>query len=154
MTDSPHTTSTHPGPRVAYVLGLAGLIPFVAALLGVWVLDGQWFDLSAQALSVYGAVILSFLGGIRWGMALLGKGGDDDLAWVLSIVPSLVAWAAVLIGGPSGLILLACGFGAQWLYDMRAVQDAALPTWFGGLRTVLTLGAVLSQLLGAVALLR
>ena len=54
------------------LLGLGGLVPFVAAALGAWLTgDGRW----AFGGLLYGAIILSFLGGIQWGL-VLGEGAE------------------------------------------------------------------------------
>jgi len=50
-------------PRTALVLGLAGLIPFIAAALACWLYDDELQATAHFALGAYGAVILSFLGG-------------------------------------------------------------------------------------------
>ncbi len=57
-------------PNMPLLLGALGLIPFI--VLSLAMLFGAATLLSfptASALSAYGAVILSFLGGIRWGLA-------------------------------------------------------------------------------------
>lgn len=60
----------HPPPLVL-LLGLLGLIPFIvtAYLAAAWQAPA---DLRAlTALIAYAAVILSFLGGVHWGFALV-----------------------------------------------------------------------------------
>ena len=60
--------STTTGVRSAWLLGLAGLIPFAVGAVATCVpLLGQTRFLAADALCDYAACILSFLGGIRWG---------------------------------------------------------------------------------------
>ncbi len=140
-------------PRPALVLGLGGLLPFVATAIAVWhqpeigntasSLDISEFAL--QALGAYGAVILSFLGGVRWGKLL-----DDDARlrhWAplaLSVLPSLIGWCSLLLPPPAMLLLLIAGFAAQYALDISAVRRGELPPWFGRLRLILSSGAVLS----------
>lgn len=50
-------------------LGHAGLIPFVLLALLLWVLTGELQAFVSIALAGYGALIVSFLGGIHWGIA-------------------------------------------------------------------------------------
>ena len=63
----------NPVPMGAVILGVAGLIPFLGfAALSVAGNDGGLGTLGLSPrtiLSAYGAVIASFLGGIRWGAA-------------------------------------------------------------------------------------
>ncbi len=136
-----------PIPRPALVLGLGGLLPFFATAIASIALDSppEEAGRAVQALGAYGAVILSFLGGVRWGDLL-----DDSVRinqWMpltLSVVPSLIAWSALLLGSTSMLAVLIVGFAFQYSLDRAAVQRGALPEWFGRLRLILTCGALLS----------
>ena len=56
-------------PTPALVLGISGLIPFVAAPLYMHY-SGAFLPEIATAQLAYGASILSFLGGVRWGLTL------------------------------------------------------------------------------------
>lgn len=143
-------------PRPALVLGLGGLLPFLATAVAAWVyadLSGAATNEAIFALGGYGAVILSFLGGVRWGKLL-----DDDTRlrqWrplTMSIVPSLVAWAALLLPPSSMLLLLITGFACQLALDYAAARRGELLDWFVTLRVILTGGAVFSLLVALVAL--
>ena len=130
-----------PIPPVARVLGFAGLLPFAAtAMAGFF---PAWPAPATPALIGYGAVILSFLGGIRWGMAM----GAPDMGarLVVSVMPSLVGWLALLVPPAAGLILLATGFAAMLVVDL-AVREA--PSWYPRLRLPLSVGAIACLLLG------
>ena len=59
-------------PLLAIVLGVAGLIPFIVCGLGAVSVDAVSSARMMTALIGYGAVILSFLGGVHWGFALGG----------------------------------------------------------------------------------
>ena len=59
----------HP-PPLAILLGLGGLVPFVACGLGALTLSAEEARLSLLALLAYGATVLAFLGGVHWGFAL------------------------------------------------------------------------------------
>jgi hypothetical protein len=133
-------------PPSALALGIAGLMPFIAAALLQWTpptgLDSGW---AAAAGSAYGAVILSFLGGIRWGVALgpiAARQRQNDFA--LSVLPSLAGWTSLLLPALPGLALLVAGFLLQALWDALAADAGRLPQWFGRLRMILTTGAVAS----------
>ena len=65
-TFSPVLEPLEPSP-MAWRLGYAGLIPFVVGALLVWLVTGEAHPYVAAALSAYGAVFVSFLGGIHWG---------------------------------------------------------------------------------------
>lgn len=128
-------------PPAARWLGFTGLLPFLAAAVAV-----RFPALpvpATAALIAYGAVILSFLGGIRWGLAM----GAPDPAWWLgiSVLPSLLGWIALLLPAAAGLVLLAGGFVAMLLADFR-LPDA--PDWYPRLRLPLSCGAIACLLLG------
>lgn len=147
-------------PRPALILGLAGLLPFFATALAVCLtrfipLSGMFSsDFVALALGAYGAVILSFLGGVRWGELL-----DDDVRleqWApltLSIVPSLIAWLALLLETRSMLLLLAAGLALQYALDRAAARRDEIPAWFARLRLMLTTGAIASLLIAFIVLI-
>lgn len=131
-------------PPAARWLGFAGLLPFAGAALAGLV-PGLRVP-AAQILLAYGAVILSFLGGIRWGLAM----GTPDAAYRLgiSVVPSLLGWIALLLPTRAGLLLLAAGFAAMTVADFRLPEA---PAWYPRLRLPLSCGAIASLLLGLVA---
>ena len=134
-------------PLVPLGLTLAGVLPFVA--LAVAMLTTDDVIVRAQAalwLVVYAAVILSFLGGVRWGLAM-ARGQAQPIVFVLSVVGSLAGWALVILGFSkgitAGLLLAAAGlFILHWVWDVLFAEAA--PAWFSGVRTLGTLGATLS----------
>lgn len=118
----------------ARVLGYLGLIPFFAAALG------HVLGAPTAALGLaYGAVILSFLGGIHWGAALLAPQEGTARRYVASVVPSLIGWMALWMPMPFAVFVLLGGFLGQWLYDRQAM--VLWPDDFLKLRTHLTIGA-------------
>lgn len=113
-------------PRAALALGYAGLIPFVAGALATWVLGDEPRAAAAFALVGYGAVIVSFLGGIHWGLGFLR---GDAVRFVWGVVPSLVAWPALLLPAAAGLALLAATLVACYAVDRRVYPAYELQRW-------------------------
>ena len=139
-------------PTPALALGLGGLVPFAAAALAAWLPHAGLAAMALAALGAYGAVILSFLGGVRWGVELFDPGALAR--WTplgLSVLPSLVAWVALLAPPAPMLGLLAAGLVVQYGLDRAAVRDGTLPDWYGRLRTILTTGATTATLVGLAA---
>jgi hypothetical protein len=144
----PDALFTAPELSVALVgrlLGLGGLLPFIACVAGLWVREDMLF---LQAMLLYGAVILSFLGGIQWGLALGSSAAAGQLLW--SVVPSLVAWGALFTGPLAGPLILAAGFVAAWAWEQRAPQARRVPAWYRSLRHQLTIVVVLCMIAGAI----
>ena len=145
-------------PLLAVILGLGGLIPFLACGFGaVWIEDVIRSAMLLAALVTYGAVILSFLGAVHWGFALEDQVGIADRPrLVLGIMPALIAWAALLaeIGGvpDASLAILAMGFLAVMAVEHRASLRGLMPRGYAALRWVLTAVVVLD--LAAVLVIR
>lgn len=147
-------TSSSTIPASALVLGLAGLVPFAAGALALWApLPLLAAESGLRLLVVYGAIILSFLGGIRWGTAIGPyDAGRQAREFGLSVLGSLAGLAAVFLPPLAGLTLLVAGFLLQALWDVTSVESGRLPMWFGRLRMILTAGAVIALIAGLVAL--
>lgn len=141
-------------PSSAAWLGGSGALPFIALAGAMPVLDGANRLFAAHALLAYGATILSFLGGIHWGMAISSALADTTklaARLTLSVVPSLVGWIALLVGGKAGLVLLAIAVAAMLLVDLRASRLGEAPAWYPRLRIPLSCVVVASLLIGAIA---
>ncbi|GLS47758.1 hypothetical protein GCM10007885_06020 [Methylobacterium gnaphalii] len=135
----------------AFVLGVAGLVPFLGfAALSVSGTDGGFgmIGLSPRTiLSAYGAVIASFLGGIRWGAAAARSAGNAD--YLLAVVPSLLAWAALAVPAPWDLRMLG-GLVLLWgVIDQDLSRRGLAPPWMGKLRLILSAVAGVSLLVAA-----
>jgi hypothetical protein len=140
-------------PAWARPLGYGGLVPFVAcALVMLAVPDGATRDLAGRALLGYGAVILSFLGGVHWGLVLRGAAPQRAGGLMAAgVVPSLVGWVALLLPFEQAAAILVAGFGLFWLYEHRVLGAAVLPADYLALRRWLTLGVVASMGLALMA---
>jgi uncharacterized membrane protein len=98
-------------------------------------------------LLTYGAVILSFVGALHWGFAMVhpatsGKSAPSLYVW--SVVPSLMGWVAVLVTPALGVGLLVAGFLAHYRQDLRLARLLPLPHWYLPLRLQLTAVACVS----------
>lgn len=124
---------------VAWGLALAGLVPFLACA-GLVLFEPRTGAAWLTPLGVYGAIILSFLGGARWGRAM-AEPEPKALSLVLSNLPAVAAWLTFLPTVPHEfrLLVLIFGFIAMLYWDWRDQ-----PTWYRPLRLVATIGAVLS----------
>lgn len=144
-----------PPPHVAW-LGYGGLLPFVglAVLAGA---DAARAPAWSGALVGYGAVILGFVGALHWGFAMCASGLDPAAqrrAFVWSVVPALIAWTAIVLGGSAAPLILVLGFALHLAQDHRLAGPARLPAWFLPLRWRLTLVASLCLLANAALGLR
>jgi hypothetical protein len=151
----------HVVPQAPLWLGIAGVVPFliggliaaigaigdtasVAGISAAWALKAQ---------IGYGAVILSFLGGVRWGLALPHRSPDRQAQLLaFSVVPSLIGWVALFPAPGYGLTLLIVAFAAQGAWDALDSGRAGMPKWYGTLRVWLTLAVTGILLLTLIAI--
>lgn len=128
-------------PIPAFILGFSGAIPFLG-LAGLAVLSntlggetlGAW---ALAALLAYGAIILSFMGGVHWGWAMAAEESSFERLG-LSVVPALFGWGGYLLGGSAGFLIIAAGFAALLWLDLRAIAEGRAAAWYRQLRWPLT----------------
>eukprot|EP01138_Halocafeteria_seosinensis_P012143 gb/GECG01012411.1/.p1 GENE.gb/GECG01012411.1/~~gb/GECG01012411.1/.p1 ORF type:complete len:285 (+),score=11.72 gb/GECG01012411.1/:1-855(+) len=178
---------SHSGSTLTpYVLGGGGLIPFAwfsaaacdkdvrewskSVLKPLYGFTGTTDDViklfeprspeqSCVKLAYYGASILSFMGAIHWGTAMVStawSARSRALSYGISTIPSLVAWGSLasLVGVEerkqnnegcrSALVGQAVGFASVFWYDLVTISNGKLPRWYISLRIPLTLGALVS----------
>lgn len=145
-----------PLPPIARLLGFAGLLPqFAFVGLQIAHPDPGWAILAFA----YGGLILSFLGGIWWGVAARAPGEDPDIGagtFAAAVVPSLVAMAILLaallqqtLRWP--LVALGSALMLTLLVDRRLAAAGAVPPGWMALRIPLSLGlGALTILMGAM----
>lgn len=136
------TLAVPTGPRW---LGLAGLLPQLLCLLALVGGNPEARYVALACAFAYAALILSFLGGLWWGLAA-AHGRAPAWVWIAAVVPSLVAFASAypwMVGedwpGPSLALLgaaLIASLGVDW--KLRAMGIA--PVWWLWLRVPLSLG--------------
>ncbi len=148
-------------PPAARILGFAGLLPNLLALgIELWLgrrpgaeAIGYACAMSAQ---VYGALILSFLGGMWWGVAALRVAPERLWGWLaMAVAPSLVAAAAFVSSWiappPLGIALvLGAGLMLSLFGDRRLVRAGFVPGWWLRLRVPLSVGLALETLAAAL----
>ena len=130
-------------PACVTWLGYGGLLPFIGLVI-LMLVDPVHGPLWSGALIGYGAVILSFVGALHWGVAMAAPGLDPALrrhAFIWSVMPALIAWPATMLAGTLASLLLVVGFVLHLLQDLRLAPAAKLPAWYLPLRGQLTLVA-------------
>ncbi|KUL91287.1 hypothetical protein ZTR_01787 [Talaromyces verruculosus] len=146
-------------PKEALYFGLAGVVPYLATSLNTcylaWeinnnVIHGSGFLLSGETASFllhltepiqvgYGAVILSFLGAIHWGLEWAGYGGTHGFRrYATGCIAPAVAWPTLLLPVEHALITQFLAFTFLYYNDARAASKGLAPHWYGMYRFVLT----------------
>lgn len=142
MTDSRDIPTTQ---RFAWILGLAGLLPFAAHALFSWLSPPSEMIGVLRSQAHYAAAILTFLGALHWGVTIASPSIVDGravtrLLW--SVLPSIYAWIVTLYPADVSLPLLFGGLLVALGVDWLLYRGTPVPGWFLALRTVLTAGAL------------
>ncbi|KAI1654140.1 hypothetical protein F4813DRAFT_215236 [Daldinia decipiens] len=152
-------------PKEPYFLGLAGTLPYLATSVSTvylsWDLNTVWpttsnflnnilisHDTARQLISViepiqlgYGAIIISFLGAVHWGMEYTEKIPNRDrtrFRYGLGVLAPIIAWPTLLMPMDFALTSQFAAFVMLYFADSRATVRAWAPSWYGAYRFVLT----------------
>lgn len=132
-------------PRLVSLLGYAGLIPFFAGPVWLWLWPAtapHWLD---HAWFVWVGMIAAFMAGTFWGFALpASEGPAGTMGLVFSMVLMLAAWAAMSLPLTPALIGLILVFLLLLLADFWRERTLGEVEGYFTLRTVLTIGACLA----------
>jgi hypothetical protein len=135
--------------RTAWTLALMGVIPFLglgaAAAVGA---VGIAPEAAREALSLYGAVIVAFMAGARWGAAGASERSSDGVLALSNVFP-LAAWAALALAGVGSEIAL--GALALCLLAQLAWDWPVSAPGYRRLRLTATAGAVGGLSLGLLS---
>jgi hypothetical protein len=136
------------------LLGVAGLIPFVAGAVALWRLPAPYEPYLLQWLLGYAMVILAFVGALHWGVAMQAERSTRASTWIAavwSVIPALVAWLALAFETVVALRVLAGMFLLQLVMDRWLTRNFVTPPWYLRLRIGLTLVAASSLLIASYA---
>jgi len=159
-------------PKLAILLALAGLIPFIVFSLAE--MGAGTPERAARMLAIltaYGAVMLGFVGGVHWGLALEdmppaappphvaqpgGLFGTTRGLLLLGAMPPLLGWLALVLAALGllniGLAALIGGYIATVVAEHQAHRAGAVPSSYMLLRWGLSI--VVVALLVTVLVLR
>lgn len=131
-------------PKPMWAIALVGLSAFpISAILYAYGPTG-WSGHALNVLLAWSAIMLGFLGGIRWGL----ESSLETPRWQRlagSIISPIVGFGLLVARGDLPISWIITGlmgaFIVQWLFDQTAPD---VPARYPRLMTVLTLGASVS----------
>jgi hypothetical protein len=139
--------------RSARLLAVLGTVPFI--LLAVWLYaiapDHPWRAGTVQLLAVWSGLFLTFLGGIRWGVAMRDSSPSAGSDLLLSVLPLGFGCAALAAPMPYSFAALAAIFAALGAWDTYASHEGSAPRWYGRLRSWQTVLIVAAMILAFAA---
>ena len=137
-------------PQLAKLIGYGGLIPFVGCAALMYAGNTGASIIALFASAVYGAVILSFVGAVHWGLTM--REDRSPYWYVWSVIPAILGWLSiVLLDIKISLLALAIAFTLAWSVDRQANLQGLIPAWYMRMRNILTVGATVSLLATAFA---
>lgn len=145
-------------PAAAAWLGGLGVVPFVLAAAAIWLMPSSASVVAGPVIVVYAAIILSFLGGLTWGVVCAAATarqawtGWDSRMLAFSVIPALVAWAAVFLPLPYPFMAMTLGFLGVLLIDRSLAIAGVVPPWWMTLRVRLSLSVAALLLVAAAGL--
>jgi hypothetical protein len=122
--------------KTKVILGYLGFIPFAAFTILPWILGEKWLRPSLISLVIYGAIILSFLGGIIWQSS---KKQSDLVSGILFSLLGFVSIFLFTVNVMIPLIILALSFPLCYLQEKRT-SDSFSDEDYAILRLNLTTG--------------
>ncbi|MBL1406696.1 MAG: hypothetical protein COC17_08065 [Hyphomicrobiales bacterium] len=131
--------------QMAWILSILGLVPFVLIAVTILFLDSSnaAIDPIFSIFRTYSALMLTFLGGIRWGYIMREDNEFvETKALIISVLPALLAWMALLAPqefAPITLLVFLLAFCAHGAWDSFAGNSERLPVWYSNLRVKITL---------------
>ena len=136
---------------IPYLLGLLGLVPFIYFSF----IDSYFaiFNIEDRLTFIitYAAIILSFLGGIHWGIGMLKRSHADPsveskLRFFISVIPSILGWVSIFLYEYHAIMLLTLSFLLILLYDFISFRLNNFFQWYLFLRIILTFIVIISLL--------
>ena len=82
-------------PQLAKLMGFGGLIPFVGCAALMYSDSPGASIVALFANAVYGAVILSFVGAVHWGLTM--RGDRSPYWYIWSVLPAIMGWLAIVM---------------------------------------------------------
>ncbi|KAH8890293.1 hypothetical protein GQ53DRAFT_722271 [Thozetella sp. PMI_491] len=152
-------------PRQPYALGLAGTLPYLATSISTvylswdlkttWPTDSnflnsflvshetatQWLQALEPIQIGYGAVIISFLGAIHWGLEYAEKAPSrprTSFRYGIGLLAPCIAWPTMMFPIEWALTGQFLAFTGLYFADARATKRGWAPAWYSTYRFVLT----------------
>jgi len=139
--------------RPARVLAVLGTVPFV--VLAVWLYaiapEHPWRAGTVELLAIWSGLFLTFLGGIRWGVAMRDSHPSAGSDLLISVLPLGFGCAALAAPMPYAFAALAVIFAALGAWDTYATHEGSAPRWYGRLRSWQTVLIVAAMILAFAA---
>ena len=125
--------------KLAIALTVLGIVPFIALTLSA--ISGVGTRLlpvaPLVALHAYGAVIVSFVAGMHWGIHFCKR--TEDSIYLISSFISLLIWLSLVKPGSDlGLTIVLVSLLLLWAVEYRLSKQRVTTAWFWLMRCAAT----------------
>ncbi|KAI5821162.1 hypothetical protein BZA77DRAFT_238265, partial [Pyronema omphalodes] len=147
-------------PKEVFWIGMGGLVPYVVTSFSTIYLawdinyaaahNGEGYLVSKETadhlLHIFepvqiglGAIILSFLGAVHWGLEMARYGGSFPYyRYGLGVLAPAIGWSTVILPLNSALMAQFIGFVGMYFIDSQVTIWGWAPTWYSTYRFILT----------------
>ena len=125
-----------------------GTIPLMGMAVLMWLVHHEVHGFVAVAMTSYAGIVVSFLGGVHWGIGLRSGVKAPKLHFIWGAFAAFAGWFGVLMHPAAGMPFLALMFVICYVVDDRTWERAGLSEWLT-VRFHATVLAVMSCLAGA-----
>lgn len=143
--------------RLPLFLTIIGAVPFIVFSAGMGLHLFPHPHATARAFLTYSAIIISFLGGTHWGIAVLRRHEHRPLSNLLiaeSVWAPLLAWGLLFYADVfSQLLVMTLLYAFIWAVDSLLYSKNIIPQWFFDISCILTPIAVVSLYVGYFGLI-
>lgn len=115
-------------PAAARQVGIAGSVAFGLGALLVWFVNAEARYYVTLGLAAYAALLVSFLGGVHWGLALRVAAPPPSL-FLWATLATVLAWVAIVMPPAAGLVLDGVLLVVAYLVDRRVYPRYGLAHW-------------------------
>ncbi len=138
MDDKAAPPLANPMTGAASFLAYLGAAPLLAA--AILMIAEPESAAAEQFLVLYGAALLIFFGGVRWGVAVMKQKGPTMRALLGAALPMLAALPLLLPGEPFGKMPIIMALMIVLLVDDLGAtrRGDGAPAWYLGVRVPLT----------------
>ncbi len=145
--------------RQIWLLSLISIAPLLVLALILVTVDranATFFPL-LDAFKTGSVVLLSFVGGVRWGLALHNS-PPQIATLIISLIPAACGWISLFLPEPFSVALLLIAFCATGAWDSLTFNNEINAQkfqlrWYANIRTVITLILALAHGVVLIAIL-
>lgn len=141
-------------PIIVLLLSLLGLAPLIVFACGAVGTIPEMAIRMMIALIDYAALILAFVGGVQWGLALQPGAVRPARRFAAGVLPMIVAWVALVLAqvvDPSvALAVLVVGYIGTVVIEHRAARSLLVPSRYMWTRWGFSMVAVVMMVMVVV----